>query len=42
VRRKPTSWKEMVTSMFHKKENSEPVGRFSIIISPGVSGENGA
>jgi hypothetical protein len=42
VRRKPTNWNEMVTSMFHKNENNVPVGRLSMIMSPGESEEKGA
>jgi hypothetical protein len=42
VSKKPTNWKDIETSMFHRKENREPVGRASMIISPIDSGENGA
>jgi len=40
VRRNPTNWKEMETSMFHKKEKSDPVVNPSIIISPEVGVED--
>jgi hypothetical protein len=42
VRRKPTNWKEIETSIFQKKENKEPVGKESMTTSPKESGENGA
>jgi hypothetical protein len=42
VRRKPTNWKEMETSMFQQNEKSEPVGSESTIISPIASDANGA
>jgi hypothetical protein len=35
----PTNWKDIETRRFHRNENSEPVGRESIISSPGVCGE---
>jgi hypothetical protein len=42
VRRNPTNWKDIDTSMFHRNENNEPVGRESTINSPIAPGVNGA
>lgn len=42
MRRKPTSWKEMLTSAFQRKENALPVGSASTTTSPGVAAALGA
>ena len=42
VRRKPTNWNEIETSMFQRKEKREPVGSESMITSPGVFDAEGA
>ena len=39
MRRKPTNWKEIDIRRFQRNENTDPVGRWSMIIS---SGEDGA
>lgn len=42
MRRKPTNWNEMDTSIFQRKEKRLPVVKPSIIMSPGVLEDEGA
>ena len=41
VRRNPTNWKLIETSMFQRKLNRVPLGRDSMIISPAMPAAKG-